>query len=390
MVIDLGLSLARLLRMLTITAVVFPLMIPMAQADDESDCAPRNLPAANWSTDFCQSIVDYSEILVGHPVKNGIPALSNPRMESLEAAAAWLSDRSPVIAVAIESEARAYPLAVLMWHEIANDEIAEIPIAVTFCPLCNSSVSFDRRLNGDLLEFGVSGLLRHSDLIMFDYATESWWQQLTGQGLAGDYAGALLEIVPSHVISFGSFAERHPNGLVLSRETGHHRHYGRNPYVGYDSNPGQPFLFPGPVDPRLPLPVAHVLAAVIDGVPVAYPFEILRADGLINDVVAGLPVVAFYEGGVASALGDAVIDNARDIGTAALYDARLEGITLSFRAKPDGSFQDEETGSIWNSYGEATAGELAGKTLRWINAFPHFWFAWAAFYPDTLLYARGD
>ncbi len=390
MTVDWLRAMAGLWRMLGILAVSLLLMSPSAYADDESDCAPGHLLAENWSTDFCQSAVDYREILVGHPVKNGIPALSDPRMESLDAAAAWLSERSPVIAVELAGEARAYPLAVLMWHEIANDVIAEIPIAVTFCPLCNSSVSFDRRLDGELLEFGVSGLLRHSDLIMYDYETESWWQQLTGEGLAGDYAGALLEILPSQVISFGSFAERHPDGLVMSRDTGHHRQYGINPYGGYDSNPGQPFLFRGQVDGRLPLPVAHVLAAVIDGAPVAYPFEILRAEGLINDIVAGVPVVAFYEGGVASAMGDSVIDNARDIGTAGLYDARLDGQTLHFRAEPAGGFRDEETGSSWNSYGEATAGELAGEKLRWINAFPHFWFAWAAFYPDTLVYGLGD
>ena len=178
-----------------------------------------------------------------------------------------------------------------MWHEIANDMVGDVPVAVTFCPLCNSSVAFDRRVDGALLEFGVSGLLRHSDLIMYDYGTESWWQQLTGEGLAGEYAGALLELVPSQVMSFGSFTERHPEGMVLSRDTGHHRRYGVNPYSGYDSMRGQPFLFRGPVDARLSLPVAHVLAALVEGLPVAYPFDALQAEGVVNDVVADLPIV---------------------------------------------------------------------------------------------------
>ena len=364
------------------------LLIAASLSHAESDCAPGHLRIANWSTDFCQSVVDFSEILVGNPVKNGIPALSAPRLESLEAASAWLIDRSPVIALEIDGEARAYPLAVLMWHEIANDVIADVPVAVTFCPLCNSSVSFDRRLDGQLLEFGVSGLLRHSDLIMYDYASETWWQQLTGEALVGDYAGQLLEIVPSQVMSFGSFAARHPDGTVLSRDTGHYRQYGVNPYRGYDSMPGQPFLFRGEVDPRLPLPVAHVLAATIEGVPVSYPFELLREERVVNDTVAETPIVIFYHGGVASALGDHVINNARDIGTAGMYEAALDGELLRFDANDDGSFSDQATGSIWNSFGEATDGPLAGTQLRWIQAFPHFWFAWAAFYPDTLLYGE--
>ena len=239
-----------LLRSLVaVLAALLVLSGPAAIADDSTECRPSNLRTVNWSTDFCQSIVDFDEILVGNPVKDGIPAVTDPEMESIEEAANWLNERSPVIAVEVENEVRAYPLAILIWHEIANDEIAGLPVAVTFCPLCNSSVTFDRRVSEDVLDFGVSGMLRNSDLIMFDRQTESWWQQLTGQGLVGEYAGTLLEIVPSQVISFGSFAERYPDGLVMSRETGFNRQYGVNPYREYDSRPGAPFLFRGEVAP---------------------------------------------------------------------------------------------------------------------------------------------
>ncbi len=354
---------------------------------DDSDCSPANLSTVNWSTDFCQSIVDFEEILVGNPVKDGIPSVSAPAMEPIESAAEWLNDRSPVIAVEIADEARAYPLAILMWHEIANDEIAGLPIAVTFCPLCNSSITFKRQLGDDLLEFGVSGLLRNSDLIMFDRQSESWWQQLTGEALVGDYAGTLLEIVPSQVISFGSFATRRPDGLVMSRDTGYSRQYGINPYRDYDTQPGRPFLFRGEIDPRLDSPVDRVLAAAIGDVAVAYPFDILRAERVINDVVADTPLAVFYQAGVASALGDAHIDNARDTGTAGMYAATLDdGRALRFAANGDGTFRDQETQSTWNAFGEAIAGELEGSQLRWINAFPHFWFAWAAFHPETQVY----
>ena len=352
----------------------------------QDSCRPADLNTANWSTDFCNSQVDFSEILVGNPRKNGIPSVTDPSLESVDAASAWLNDRSPVIALEIKGEARAYPLAILMWHEIANDEIAGLPVAVTFCPLCNSSVTFDRRVKGGALDFGVSGLLRNSDLIMFDRQSESWWQQLTGEGLVGEYAGSLLDIVPSQVIGFGRFAERYPDGLVMSRDTGHNRQYGINPYSNYDSRPGQPFLFRGDVDPRLDSAVDHVLAALIGDIAKAYPFEILRQERVINDTVAASPIVIFFQSGVASALGDSVIDKARDIGTAGMYESTIDGEIHTFVANGDGTFTDEQTGSTWNAFGEAIAGELAGSQLQWIHAFPHFWFAWAAFHPETEIY----
>ena len=373
-------------RLIIAATSAFVLGAALIFGADDRDCSPSNLRTVNWSTDFCQSEVDFTEILVGNPAKDGIPSVTDPALESIESAAEWLSQRSPVIAVEIEGEARAYPLAILMWHEIANDEIAGRPIAVTFCPLCNSSVTFERQIDDEALDFGVSGLLRNSDLIMFDRQTESWWQQLTGEALVGEYAGTLLDIVPSQVISFGSFAERHPDGLVMSRDTGYNRQYGVNPYRDYDTQPGRPFLFRGEIDPRLDSPVDHVLAATIGDVAVAYPFDFLRAERVINDRVANTPLVVFYQGGVASALGDSRIDNARDIGTAGMYEATLDGVALQFVANGDGTFRDQATRSTWNSFGEAIAGELAGSQLRWINAFPHFWFAWAAFHPETLVY----
>ena len=375
-----------LLRLVVLIALVFLLGAALTFGADEQDCRPANLRTVNWSTDFCQSIVDFNEILVGNPTKDGIPSLTDPDMESIESAADWLSQRSPVIALEIEGEARAYPLAILIWHEIANDEIAGQPIAVTFCPLCNSAVTFARTVDGEVLDFGVSGLLRNSDLIMFDRRSESWWQQLTGEALVGAYAGTMLDIVPSQVISFGSFAARYPDGLVISRETGHNRRYGVNPYGDYDSQPGRPFLYRGEIDPRLDSPVDRVLAAIVGDVAVAYPFDALRAERVINDVVADTPIVIFYQGGVASALGDRFIDNARDTGAAGMYEATLDGRRLRFVADGADGLRDEETGSTWNAFGEAIAGELAGRKLRWINAFPHFWFAWAAFHPETQVY----
>lgn len=350
----------------------------------QDDCSPSNLRVSNWSTDFCNHDgIDFSEFLSGGPPKDGIPAVTNPAMESIELARDWLVDRSPVIAVEIDGEARAYPQALLMWHEIANDEINDVPIAVTFCPLCNSSITYDRRVDGQVLDFGVSGLLRNSDMVMFDRQTETWWQQLTGAALVGDFNGTLLDFVPSQVISFGVFAERYPDGLVMSRDTGFNRRYGQNPYTGYDTNTGQPFLFDGEVDNRLGSAVDHVLATVMDDVPKAYPFDVIREANVVNDRIGQTPIVIFYQSGVASALDDSIIDNSRDLGTAGMYKSTLDGDVLTFVANEDGTFTDEQTDSIWNAFGEAIEGDLAGAELEWVNAFPHFWFAWAAFHPET-------
>jgi len=384
---------ARLMRYLWIPMIILIMFggwimtdSTQSMAQDTDDCRPSNLNTSNWSTDFCNGDVNFDDFLSGGPPKDGIPSVANPEMESIDMASEWLVDRSPVIAVEIDGEARAYPQAILMWHEIANDEIAGVPIAVTFCPLCNSSITYDRRVGDDVLDFGVSGLLRNSDMVMFDRQTESWWQQLTGVGIVGDYAETVLDFVPSQVISFGQFVERYPEGVVMSRNTGHGRTYGRNPYEGYDTNPN-PFLFRGDIDERLDSAVTHVLATDINDSPKAYPFDLIREAGVINDTIGETSVVIFYQSGVATALGESVIDNGRDIGTAGMYDATTNGQLLTFVSNEDGSFTDEQTNSKWNAYGEAIDGELAGTELEWIHAFPHFWFAWAAFHPETAVYS---
>jgi Protein of unknown function (DUF3179) len=354
-------------------------------AQDAENCSPNNINTNNWSTDFCTNNVDFNDFLSGGPPKDGIPSVTNPVMESIEGASEWLSDRSPVVAVEIEGEARAYPLAVLMWHEIANDEIAGIPFAVTFCPLCNSSIAYDRRVDGTVLDFGVSGLLLKSNLVMFDRETESWWQQLTGEGLVGNYTDTLLDFIPSRVISFGAFAERYPDGTVMSRETGFNRRYGVNPYTNYDSS-SRPFLFQGEIDDRLSSPVDHVLAIELNDIARAYPFDLLREEIVVNDTLGETPVVIFFQSGVATALGDSDINNARDIGTAGMYKSTVGDQVLTFTANGDGTFTDEQTGSLWDDFGGAIDGELVGTQLEWVNAYSQFWFAWAAFRPETEVY----
>lgn len=337
-------------------------------------------------TDFCKYEEGvYDEIISGGVGRDGIPPIDNPQFESIEAASAWLQPQSPVIAFQLDGIARAYPLAILIRHEIVNDVVEDTPVAVTFCPLCNSALVFERRVDGETLRFGVSGLLRNSDLIMWDDLTQSWWQQFTGQAIVGEYTGTQLTILPSLVVGFGAFVEQYPDGQVLSPGG---RSYGSNPYTNYDSS-SSPFLFNGQVDDRL-FATVRVLAGVINGQPIAYPFPALAEERVINDTVGDEPVVAFWQPGATSALDQSSIDGSRDVGMAALYSRELDGEELTFSADENGVIHDDQTGSTWNVFGTATEGDLAGSQLEQELAFPHFWFAWAAFQPDTLVYGLDE
>ncbi|MCA9882386.1 MAG: DUF3179 domain-containing protein [Anaerolineae bacterium] len=372
-----------------VLAAVMAFSLPGGQhTSAQSDNCNPGFSTFEWGeTDFCNASVDFSEIIAGGPPKDGILALNDPVMESVDVAARWLVDQSPVIAVEIDGEARAYPQAILIRHEIANDVINDVPVAVTFCPLCNSSIVFDRRVDGEVLDFGVSGMLRNSDMIMYDRQTDSWWQQFIGVGIVGHYNETVLDIIPSLVIGFGDFAERYPDGLVMSSDQGFGRGYGTNPYVGYSRSDPSRFLFRGEVDSRLP-GTERVLAYGDGDTYVAYPFATLSNASVINDTIGDMDVVAMWQPGVADALDESIIDLSRDLGTAALYDRVLDGQMLTFSLNGNGTIVDNQTGSTWNVFGQATAGELEGAQLRQLIAAPHFWFAWAAFHPQTTVYGQ--
>jgi hypothetical protein len=233
--------------------VLVVLAIPM-QA--QSSCE-NPLQDAEWSsswdlTDFCQfqaGVFDEMDVIIP---RDAIRPIDAPTFDSLLVADGWLAPQSPVIALEYMGEARAYPLAMMSRHEIVNDEIAGVPIAVTYCPLCNSAIVFVRDVDGVTLRFGTTGMLRKSDLIMWDDVTESWWQQFTGEGIVGTYTGELLEIVPSLLVGYGAFKARYPDGVVLSQGD---YIYGRQNYFEYDSQE-RPFAFNEALDTRLPQPSA--------------------------------------------------------------------------------------------------------------------------------------
>lgn len=257
-------------------------------------------------TDFSKRSVDFEEIMSGGPPKDGIPPIDEPKFMTVEEVGGSIEDQQPVIGVVINGEAKAYPLSVMMWHEIANDELGGVPISVTFCPLCNAAIVFDRRLDGQVLDFGTTGKLRNSDLVMWDRQTESWWQQFLGEGIVGEMTGERLEVIPSRLESFANFRERAPDGLVMIPNGRYVRNYGQNPYVGYDSL-HQPFLYRGELPTALP-PLMRVVSLGAEG---AWSLALLQEKKEIS-----LPDgrVIRWEPGQYSALDDNVIALSRDVG----------------------------------------------------------------------------
>ena len=367
-----------------IVAVRAERLVALSERDQISATAWRNI---GWRTNFEISLVRFDEIFSGGVPRDGIPPIDEPTFTDFVEADQFIAGREPVIALRVNGQARAYPLQILTYHEIVNDVIGGRPVAVTFCPLCNSSVVFDREVLGSVLRFGVSGNLRNSDLIMWDDVTETWWQQLTGEGLVGDLAGVRLDFVPSQLISFDEFKAAFPQGQVLSRDTGFPRPYGRNPYSGYDTTDGRPFLFQGRLDERLRA-TERVVAVEVGAEAAAYPFTELSTQRVVNDEVGGEKIVVFWTPETASALNTSAIADADAVGSGVAYGRVVDGRELTFAVKDD-AFTDQETGSTWDVTGRALTGPLAGAELPPLVHANHFWFAWAAFRPATRVFTAG-
>jgi len=336
---------------------------------------------AGWRTDFSRHSVPLSEFASGGPRRDGIPPIDRPKTVPVADAEGFLDEREPVLVVEQGGAARAYPVQILVWHEIVNDRVGGRPIAVTYCPLCNSSVVFDRRVDGRELTFGTTGNLRKSDLVMWDRQTESWWQQLTAEAVVGKLTGRKLTVLPSQTLSWADYRKRFPRGDVLSRDTGFSRDYGTNPYQGYETDGGEPMLFEGAPDRRLPAK-ERVAAVTVGEATVVVPFSRLEREPVVNEEVGDVPTAVLFKRGVVSALDAGAIADSAEVGTAAAFDRRLEGRTLSFEAR-GGRFVDRETGSEWDITGRAVSGELRGRRLRPLRHDEQFWFALAAFVPDA-------
>ncbi|MEM7287094.1 MAG: DUF3179 domain-containing protein, partial [Actinomycetota bacterium] len=304
---------------------------------------------------------------------DGIPAIDSPKCVPT-GAVDFLTDNAPVVAIEVNGDARGYPLEILTWHELVNDTIGGEPITISYCPLCNSAIAYDRRVGDRILDFGTSGSLTQSSMVMYDRQTETLWTHFDGTAVAGELAGERLEFLSSAVVSWADFRERFPDGLVLSRDTGFDRDYGLNPYPGYedDVDPIQRFITDA-VDPRLPAK-DRVIGLEADGAAVAVRHSDVFDSGVVALDFAGRPVTVWNQPGTASAIEGVRVSGGIDVGSTAVFVAEADGRALTFSRTDDG-FVDDQTGSTWSIFGFAEAGELSGTQLEAVTHLDTFWFA---------------
>lgn len=298
--------------------------------------------------------------------RDAIPAILEPTFGRDDAG--WLSPGSRVIGVEVGGDARAYPIAIMNWHEIVNDVVGGTPVAITFCPLCGTGIAFDRTVAGEVLTFGVSGRLYKNDLVMYDHQTESFWTQVLGEAILGLHHGTRLAVFTSTTLTWSQWRDLHPGSELLDRPVDDQgrfiRDYGYDPYAGYASS--DDIWFPREnVDPYLLLdPKEIVLGVVLGGRARAYPESTLRTEPVVNDVLGGLPLLVIYLDGVMKAW---------ERGERTFAMGMDDTITDDFGASYDG-----------------ISGRGAGGNLTEIQATAAFWFAWYDFYPATSIYGIAD
>jgi len=363
-------------------------------------CSPSGSPASDLGADAPARVEDLSEIarfgllhtegeplidpaeLVDAASFDGIPSVDDPVVVQGARADGPLSDTEQVMLVENAGVARAYPVRSLIRHEIVNDVVGGLPVAVTWCPLCNTGITFDRRVDGQPEVFGVSGGLYRSALVMFDRRTSSLWPQPLGRAVLGPLLGEELAVVPSSLLPWNEARDAYPGIEVV---LGSQDELGQttNPYDGYDLS-DDPFLFRGETDDRLPAFV-RVAGVTFDGVSQAWSYDVLRRRRAIPATVGGQPLVVLWAPGSASPLETGDVREGRDVGSASVYDPRVDGRPLTFRAAGRAQFSDHETASRWTLAGLAVDGPLEGRRLTVLPHQDAFWFAWAAFQPDTAL-----
>ncbi|HZC50127.1 MAG TPA: DUF3179 domain-containing protein, partial [Nitrososphaeraceae archaeon] len=318
-----------------------------------------------------KSIVPLDQIVSGGPPPDGMPSIDNPTFISVQEASKFLEDSELVLGLNINGDIRAYPLQILVWHEIVNDEIGSIPVAVTYCPLCFTNQVFNRTIDDrkEVVEFGTSGKLYNSNLVMYDRTSKSLWSQAMAEGIVGKYAGTKLERVPFDVAYWKEWKQLYPESKILSRNTGSNRPYGVDPYGDYYTN--SDVLFPiSNRDDRFGLKEI-VVGFENKGQYKAYKLQEIEDNKVINDQVNGKSITLFssYPFMIRA------------------YDPIAEGQTLEFTYNPKSkNFLDEQTGSEWNFEGKAISGQMKGKQHTRLPFDEGFWFEWVAFHPKTEIY----
>lgn len=319
-------------------------------------------------TDGQKHIIPLDKIRGGGPPKDGIPSIDNPVFAEVSDSN-LMSDSDIVIGLEVNGEAKAYPLFILVWHEIVNDKVGGIPVSVTYCPLCYTSQVFERVINGQEIEFGTSGKLYNSNLLMYDRFTESYWSQSLGMAVTGPLSGYNLKTIPFDLITWGDWKKLHSDTLVLTTDTGHIRSYATDPYGNYYTEPR--IMFPVENSDDRMHPKEIIIGFNQDGIYKAYKQEDIESNKVINDFVGLTPIMLI-----------SVHDQNSRIFQRTVDDQLLEFVY------DNGMLIDSQTESMWTYNGMAISGPMAGTVLQRMPIHPGFWFEWVAFHPDTIVYGE--
>ena len=339
-----------------------------------------------FADEFPDPLIDPDEVISGGPPPDGIPPIDDPVFLDVVDNLELLPANEPVVALEINGDARAYPIRAMVWHEIVNDTVGGVPVSVTYCPLCNSAVTYERTINGVETTFGTSGRLFASALVMYDRATETLWTHYDGQAVIGVLTGEQLKAHAAPLMAWDQFRSTYPAGKILDwTQSGFNRDYGRNPYTGYDDPDNTPFLFRGMLDDRAAA-MQRVVGVTYEGSSAAFGLgTVSGGEGRASAVKVGdSDLVVFWVAGQSSALDAGQVSTGRDVGSTGVFIPHAGGRGLTFSY--DGEhFVDTETGSLWLLNGEAIEGELVGEKLVQIPHLDTFWFAWSTYQPDTSL-----
>ena len=317
-------------------------------------------------TNGVKHLVPLDKIKGGGPPKDGIPSIDDPLFAPVSESQ-FMSDSDTVIGLEINGDARAYPLFILVWHEIVNDTVGEIPVSVTYCPLCYTNQVFERIVDGEEVEFGTSGKLYNSNLLMYDRLTESYWSQALGLAVKGELTGTQLNLVPFDVITWGDWKELYPNTLVMTTDTGYLRSYATDPYGNYYTEPR--IMFPVEYSDERIHPKEIIIGIEIDNAYKAYRQNDIESENVINDFVNDEPLL----------LVSLFSENSR------VFERTVNDKVLDFQLH-ENKMIDLQTNSEWNYDGVAISGPYLGTQLERIPTYPGFWFEWFAFHPNTLVY----
>ena len=317
-------------------------------------------------TDGVKHLIPLDKIKGGGPPKDGIPSIDNPVFATVSDSQ-FMSNSDTVIGLEINGQAKAYPLFILVWHEIVNDKVGGLPVSVTYCPLCYTNQVFERIIDGQEVEFGTSGKLYNSNLLMYDRLTESYWSQALGLAVKGELTGYQLELVPFDVITWGDWKALHPKTLVLTTDTGHLRSYATDPYGNYYTEPR--IMFPVEYSDDRIHPKEIIIGFNLDEIYKAYKQNDIESQIVINDTVGdtSIMLVSLYS------------ENSR------AFERVIDEEVLDFEYT-NGKLVDAQTNSEWNYDGLAISGQYEGKQLERLPIEPGFWFEWVAFHPQTLVY----